>query len=62
MDQLVNLVRRLPVLEATATEISAATKNPVLAISCDIRSPEAIAEALDKVGQFLADFPVYGKK
>lgn len=41
--------RRLPVLEATAAEITAITKNPVLPISCDIRNPDAISEALDKI-------------
>ena len=43
------LKRRLPVLEATAAEITAITKNPVLPISCDIRNPDAISEALDKI-------------
>ncbi len=39
--------RRLPVLEATASEISSATGNQVLPLQCDIRDPKAIKDAVD---------------
>ena len=41
------LLRRLPVLEATAQEISAATGNAVLPLQCDVRDPAAIKAAVD---------------
>ena len=39
--------RRLPVLESTAEEITAATGNAVLPLQCDVRDPAAIAAAVD---------------
>lgn len=39
--------RRLPVLEAAAAEITAATGNPVLPVQCDVRDPAAVAAAVD---------------
>jgi 2,4-dienoyl-CoA reductase len=39
--------RRLPVLEATALEITKSTGNKVLPIQCDIRDPKAIQSAVD---------------
>jgi len=41
--------RRLPVLEAAAAEISKETGNPVLPIQLDIRNPEAVKAAVDKI-------------
>lgn len=40
--------RKLPVLEATAKEISEATGNPVEAVACDIRHIEQVEELLAK--------------
>lgn len=42
--------RKIDILKATAKELSQATGNPVLAISCDVRDPEAI-EQLIKEGE-----------
>merc|ERR1719273_2599902 len=39
--------RRLPVLEAAASDISNLTGNKVLAVQCDIRDPAAIKSAVD---------------
>merc|ERR1719391_1945615 len=41
--------RRLPVLEAAAAEISKETGNAVLPIQLDIRNPEAVKAAVDKI-------------
>lgn len=45
--QVVIAARRLPVLEATASEISGKTGHKVLPLQCDIRDPSAIKEAVD---------------
>jgi len=45
--------RRLPVLEATAAEITAATGGEVLPVQLDIRDPAAVAEAVDKIEEKL---------
>lgn len=39
--------RRLPLLEATAAEISSQTGNPVVAVQLDIRDPSGVSAALD---------------
>merc|ERR1711997_966156 len=41
--------RRLPVLESAASEIKAATGGPVLPVQLDIRDPEAVKVAVDKI-------------
>jgi len=41
--------RRLPVLEATAKEITAETGNVVLPVQLDIRNPDAVKEAVDRI-------------
>lgn len=41
--------RKLDVVTTTAAEISAATGNRVLAYAVDVRDPDAIAAALDKL-------------
>lgn len=41
--------RRLPVLEAAAKEITAETGNVVMPVQLDIRNPEAVKEAVDRV-------------
>ncbi|KAK7077002.1 2,4-dienoyl-CoA reductase, mitochondrial, partial [Halocaridina rubra] len=38
---------RLPILEATADEISKQTGNPVLPVHLDIRDPAAVSHAFD---------------
>ena len=45
--KVVIAARRLPVLEATANEISGETGNKVLPLQCDIRDPAAIKTAVD---------------
>lgn len=45
--------RRLPVLEAAASEITAETGGLVLPVQLDVRDPNAIKEAVDKVVQEL---------
>merc|ERR1712179_11475 len=45
--KVVIAARRLPVLEATANEISGETGNKVLPLQCDIRDPAAIKVAVD---------------
>ena len=39
--------RRLPVLEATANEITQITGNPVVGVSIDVRDPDTIKAAFD---------------
>ena len=41
--------RRLPVLEATAAEISSETGNEILPLQLDIRDPQAVAEVVDQI-------------
>merc|ERR1719422_2853339 len=41
--------RRLPVLESAASEIKAATGGSVLPVQLDIRDPEAVKAAVDKI-------------
>lgn len=43
------LYRRMNVLENTAQELSKATGNRVLPLSCDVRDPEAVKSAVDKI-------------
>jgi len=45
--------RRLPVLESAASEIKAATGGTVLPVQLDIRDPEAVKLAVDKIEQEL---------
>jgi len=45
--------RRLPVLESAASEIKAATGGTVLPVQLDIRDPEAVKAAVDKIEQEL---------
>jgi len=45
--------RRLPVLESAASEIKAATGGTVLPVQLDIRDPEAVKVAVDKIEQEL---------
>ncbi len=40
-------------MEKTAEEVSSSTGNPVLAVQCDVRDPEAVKNAVDKCEQQL---------